>query len=340
LPLTNTAVVILNYNGRGLLQKFLPGVLQFSTGARIIIADNHSSDGSQEMLTKEFPGVELIQLEQNLGFCGGYNFALKQITSDYFVLLNSDVEVSEGWLRPLVDLLDKHPTIAAAQPKILSYHHRSQFEYAGAAGGFIDLLGYPFCRGRIFDSLEEDQDQYNDTRPVFWATGACMMVRATVFKEMGGFDEDFFAHMEEIDLCWKMQRAGHQIFYTGESKVYHIGGGTLSSSNPRKTYFNFRNGLSLLLKHESRAAILWKLPVRMSLDWLALLKFLYGGSGKDAMAVLRAHMHFLQRIPHDLQKRRVLNKTLVNVKAGERYPGSIVLDFFIKKLRRFSDLRF
>ena len=240
--MTKTAVVILNYNGEKFLREFLPVVIKLSGNAKIVVADNGSTDLSVELLKQKFPTVELIRLDNNYGFCGGYNRALKQVEAEYYVLLNSDVEVTPEWLEPLVALLDSSSDIAAAQPKVLSYNDKDHFEYAGAAGGFMDSLGYPFCRGRLFDITEKDTGQYNDTREVFWATGACLIIRSAVYHKLGGLDEDFFAHMEEIDLCWKVQRAGHKVYYCGTSHVFHVGGGTLSKSNPRKTYYNLRNG--------------------------------------------------------------------------------------------------
>ena len=335
-----TAVVILNYNGRELLRKFLPSVIQFSPEAKVIIADNFSSDGSVEVLAREFPGVELIQIPQNLGFCGGYNYALKKVEAQFYVLLNSDVEVTSGWLEPMIGLMKANPAIAAAQPKILSYQNKTHFEYAGAAGGFIDTLGYPFCRGRIFNAMEEDHGQYDDTRPVFWSSGACMAIRADAFHGMGGLDEDFFAHMEEIDLCWKLNRAGYGVYCVGKSWVYHVGGGTLSKSNPKKTYLNFRNGLSLIFKHFSKEELLWKLPVRIVLDWVAALSFLLVGSGKDALAVAKAHLHFFKDLPKDYEKRKALNDLLPDNRSAPIYPRSIVMDYFLLGRSNFRKLRF
>lgn len=335
-----TAVVILNFNGRDLLRKFLPSVVRFSSPAQIIVADNFSTDGSARVIASEFPTVEIIQIHENLGFCGGYNFALTKIDAQYYVLLNSDVEVTEGWLEPLIGLMRTDPKIAAAQPKILSYSKKSAFEYAGAAGGFIDSLGYPFCRGRIFNSLETDTGQYDDTRPVFWSSGACMAIRSDAFHSMGGLDEDFFAHMEEIDLCWKLNRAGYGVFCVGQSKVYHVGGGTLAKSNPRKTYFNFRNGLSLIFKHWSKTELLFKLPIRIFLDWVAACSFLIAGGGNDAVAVAKAHVHFFRDFPKDFAKRKSLNKMLTHRTAKQVYGGSIVADYFLFGKKEFKKLRF
>jgi GT2 family glycosyltransferase len=338
--LDKTAVVILNYNGRELLTKFLPSVIRFSEGASIIVADNHSTDDSVEIIRKEFQNVRLISIPSNLGYCGGYNYALREVDAEYVVLLNSDVEVTPGWLAPLLDLLDKNKDIAAVQPKILSYHDRGRFEYAGAAGGFIDSLGFPFCRGRIFEETESDLGQYNDMRPVFWASGACLMIRTKLFREMGGLDEDFFAHMEEIDLCWKLRRAGFEVYCAPVSVIYHVGGGTLSKSNPKKTYFNFRNGLSLLTKHLDPWDLIWKIPVRILLDWLAALSFLFKGSSKDARAVLVAHLHFFLRLRKDIRKRRSVRKQLGRYRVSQVYPGSIIFAYFMKGIKRFGLLRF
>ncbi len=338
--MNQTAVVILNYNGRELLRRFLPSVVQLSGSSKIIVADNHSTDGSARLVSDEFPSVELIQIPENLGFCGGYNYALKKVDALYYVLLNSDVEVTEGWLDPMLNLLNSKPAVAAAQPKILSYEDKTEFEYAGAAGGFIDALGYPFCRGRIFNVMEKDTGQYNDNRPVFWATGACLMIRAKTFHELHGFDEDFFAHMEEIDLCWKLGRAGNEIYCVGQSQVYHIGGGTLSKSSPKKTYLNFRNGLSLIFKHLSGRELIWKLPLRILLDWVAGVSFLLSGAWQEALSVIRAHVHFFLGIPKDTRKRKALRLALRSFNATQIYPRSIVIDFFILGRKRFRELKF
>lgn len=335
--MTSIAVVILNYNGSKLLGTFLPSVIQHSEDARVIVADNGSQDDSLAVLAKDFPGVETIRIEKNLGFCGGYNTALQKIQADYYVLLNSDVEVTAGWLNPLRKILDTMPQVAAVQPKILSWKKKTQFEYAGAGGGFIDTLGYPFCRGRLFYSLEDDQDQFNDNADIFWSSGACMMIRSTLFHSLGGFDEDFFAHMEEIDLCWRLQRAGHRVMYCGNSAVYHVGGGTLSAANPRKTYFNFKNGLSLLYKNLPTGELIFKLPVRILLDWIASLKFSLSGALRDGLAVWRAHVHFFARFNRE-RKRRASTRTLGFKVPPTRYHGLIVWDFFVAGKRTYRDL--
>ncbi len=328
--MTSIAVVILNYNGKSFLEKFLPGVIQHSPGAKIIVADNGSSDDSLSVIPKN---VEIIEIGKNLGFCGGYNYVLNKIDADYFVLLNNDVEVTEGWLTPLKNLLDSAKMIAAVQPKILSFKNKDTFEYAGAGGGMIDRLGYPFCRGRIFDTVEKDRGQYNDTTSVFWATGACLVVRAKLFRELGGFDEDFFAHMEEIDLCWRLRRRGYEIYYCGESTVYHVGGGTLASANPNKTYYNFRNGLAMLIKNQGPYQLLWKLPVRIILDWVAGLKFLLGTPG-HAWAVARAHWYVLTHIGKILGKRREMKGYTYEV--GPVYPGIMIFRYFLLGKKIFN----
>jgi GT2 family glycosyltransferase len=340
LDLSYTAVVILNYNGKSWLEKFLPSVLKFSGNARIIVADNRSTDDSISFLQSNFPSVDRIEIPDNLGFCGGYNFALKQIGEKYYVLLNSDVEVTPGWIEPIIRLLESNSNIAAAQPKILSYHNKFFFEYAGAGGGYIDALGYPFCRGRIFNDIEEDLNQYNDSKKIFWASGACLFIRNACYHQMNGLDEDFFAHMEEIDLCWRLQRAGYEIFYEGQSKVYHVGGGTLAVSNPRKTYLNFKNGLSLIFKNLPISQLIWKFPLRLFLDWIASFKFLLDGSVQDFRAVWRAHFNFIKGIRKEVIKRKTNSKMAkTNLNESVAYNGLLVVDYFLLKKKSFKDLR-
>ncbi|MCA6419410.1 MAG: glycosyltransferase family 2 protein, partial [Cytophagales bacterium] len=247
---------------------------------------------------------------------------------------------TNGWLHPIVSLFNRNPTIAAIQPKILSFRRKTCFEYAGAAGGYLDALGYPFCRGRIFDKLEEDHGQFNDTVPIFWATGACHFVRSTVFHEMGGLDEDYFAHMEEIDFCWRLKRAGYQIYFEGGSTVYHVGGGTLSSASPKKTYLNFRNGMSLIFKHLPPSQLIWKLPLRVLLDWAAAVKFLLQPSPKDFLAVLKAQFDFFKNIQIEIRKRRGLARKLNNFNVTQIYPKWLVVDYFLLGKIRFNELRF
>ena len=329
------SVVILNYNGEKLLLRFLPSVIKYSKNATVIVADNASTDQSLKILKTQFPSVQVIKLDTNYGFCGGYNRVLKQVEAEYYVLLNSDVEVTSGWLHPLIALLDSNPSIAAVQPKILSYHQKDNFEYAGAGGGFIDSLGYPFCRGRLFDFTEKDIGQYNDTREIFWATGACLVVRSKVYHELGGLDEDFFAHMEEIDLCWKIQRAGSRVFYCGSSHVYHVGAGTLARSSPRKTYYNFRNALSLIAKHWSTWALFIKLPLRLLLDYIAAFKFLVTGKSDDASAIMRAHYRFVTDFGNVMSKRKLL-KSKYPFSNRNAYYGSILWEHFVLRKKKIT----
>lgn len=290
------AVVILNFNGRDYLTRFLPIVTQYSSEATVWVIDNASSDSSAQFLEISFPEVKIVQLDSNLGYAGGYQEGLKQIQADYYVLLNSDVEVTERWLQPVIELMENDKSIAACQPKILSWHLRDTLEYAGAAGGFIDVLGYPFCRGRVFETIEKDEGQYDDQLEVFWATGACLFVRASAYHQVGGLDPDFFAHMEEIDLCWRLKMSGYKVFYQGESHVYHVGGGTLSSTHPFKTYLNFRNSIVLLLKNDAIQSLWWKLPIRFFVDFLILIRFLLAGQWRAAQSISNAHVFVVRNI--------------------------------------------
>ena len=277
------AVVILNYNGRKFLEQFLPNVLENTNRelAEVIVADNASTDDSVAFMQSHYPHIRLIENESNGGFATGYNLALRQIEAEYFVLLNSDIEVTPHWIEPVLEMMDADETIAACQPKILSYYDKTKFEYAGSCGGFIDKYGYPFCRGRIFQNLETDEGQYDAPMEVFWATGACMFVRAGLFLKCGGLDDSFFAHMEEIDFCWRMKNMGYRIFCCPQSKVYHIGGGTLPKKSPRKTYLNFRNNLSLLVKNLPDNKLRSVIVYRIFLDWIAAFKFLCEGCFGD-----------------------------------------------------------
>ena len=270
------AVVILNWNGRKFLEQFLPNVIEHSANvAEVIVADNASTDDSVDFLKQNFPHIRLIQNATNGGFSKGYNDSLMSLEADYFVLLNSDIEVTPNWIEPVIELLESASDIAVCQPKIRSWHEREKFEYAGAAGGFIDRFGYPFCRGRVFETMETDHGQYDDACEVFWATGAAMFVKASIYKEFGGLDEDFFAHMEEIDFCWRVKNAGYKVMYCPNSTVYHIGGGTLPKKSSRKTYLNFRNNLSLLYKNLYRKELFFILFMRFFLDMIAALRFLF-----------------------------------------------------------------
>ncbi len=331
--MSNVAVVILNYNGEKLLRQFLPSVLKYSSGARIVVADNGSTDGSVNVVKQEFPEVELIPLPENFGFCGGYNRALQQVEADIYVLLNSDVEVTAGWIDPIQAQFDQNPGIAAMQPKILSWHSRDKFEYAGAGGGFIDSFGYPFCRGRLFNHVETDFGQYNDTREIFWASGACLFIRSSVYHQFGGLDEDFFAHMEEIDLCWKINRTESKVFYCGQSTVYHVGAGTLNYESPRKTLLNFRNGIALIYKHFDPMELAYKLPVRLTLDWAAAARFLVQGKVGNAASVLRAHFQFFSHIGESTRKRRAIRGKFPHYSRKNIYNGLVLIDHFFRGRR-------
>jgi GT2 family glycosyltransferase len=307
--MADVSVVILNYNGEKLLRKFLPSVVKHSVGATVWVADNGSTDASLSLLEREFPGVKVIALDKNYGFCKGYNEALRRIKADVYVLLNSDVMVTQDWLVPMLRLLEFRDDIEAVQPKILSFNEPEKFEYAGAGGGYIDGLGYPFCRGRILNRVEYDHGQYDDECEVFWSSGACMAIRAKTYWKHGGLDEDFFAHMEEIDLCWKIQRTGGKVFYTGTSVVYHLGAGTLGYASPRKTFLNFRNNMTVLLKHLGSGEILWKIPLRIALDWVAAIAFLLSGKPAHCGAVFKAHGSVASSLSGILRKRRTLQTT-------------------------------
>lgn len=293
MPLPKIAVVLLNWNGKHFLQQFLPSVLLSDyPNYEVIIVDNGSSDGSVEFVHAHYPAIRLIRFEQNMGFARGYNEALKQVESDYYVLLNSDVEVTKNWLEPMVRLLESDPSIAACQPKLLSFNNKKLFEYAGAAGGWLDKYGYPFAKGRIFDICEEDHGQYDQTEPIFWASGAALFIRARVFHEVKGFDEYFFAHQEEIDLCWRIQLAGHKIYSCPASVVYHVGGGTLPRGNTKKTYLNFRNNKIMLSKNLPLSKRIWVMSARNVLDAVSAFKGLLTGDGGYFVAILRAHLAF------------------------------------------------
>jgi len=328
-----TAVVILNYNGKEFLQKFLPSVVKFSATAKIYVVDNFSSDLSIPFLEASYPQIQLIKLSQNYGFAGGYNEALKQIDSEYCILLNSDVEVTKNWLNPLEILAQSDNQIAAIQPKILDFNRKEYFEYAGAAGGFLDIFGYPFCKGRIFETLEKDTGQFEEEYPIFWASGACLFLKSSVFHSIGGFDASFFAHMEEIDLCWRFQNEGFKVMYCPKSSVFHVGGGTLNKSNPFKTFLNYRNNLSMLFKNLPSKFLIPILFSRLILDGVSALKFLKEGSFKDIFAILKAHFSFYSLIPKLITKRSKQFLGFQNL-----YKKSIIWDYFIRNKKEFKKL--
>lgn len=330
------AVVILNWNGLDFLKKFLPGVIDLSAeNASVWIIDNGSTDKSLDYINS-LEGVNLVVNEENFGFAKGYNEGLKQIDSDYYVLLNSDVEVSKNWIKPVIDFMMSE-NMAACQPKILDYHQKDQFEHAGAAGGFLDRDAYPFCAGRIMDSFEKDLGQYNQNQEVFWASGAALFVEAKLYHQIGGLDADFFAHMEEIDLCWRLKNQGYKVGRCGNSHVYHIGGGTLTKINPFKTYLNFRNNLYLITKNFFHGNYLIKLLKRFILDGVAGVKFLTEGKPSLCWAVVKAHFSFYYHFPLMLKKRRELKKSYApNLKGA--YRKSILIDYFFRKKSKFSNL--
>lgn len=334
------AVVILNYNGEKYLRQFLPIVITHSVNCRVIVADNCSTDNSLAYVEQHHPDVEILRLSKNAGYSQGYNEALQHVRSEYYILLNSDVEVTENWTQPILEMMENDPMIAAAQPKILSWHQKSYFEYAGAGGGYMDTLGYPFCRGRLFNTLEEDKGQYTEVQQIFWATGACLFIRAEAFHQLDGFDPDFFAHMEEIDLCWRINAAGYKVMYNGNSTIYHVGGGTLHKSNPHKTYLNFRNGLALLYKNYNAKELWLKFPIRIALDIVAAIKFMLFDTMADGIAVLKAHWHFWKEWRSNYKKRVITQRNKKLNRLSTIYKGSVVFEYFIKGVRSFSALKF
>ena len=326
------AVVILNWNGKHLLEQFLPSVVQFSKEATVYVADNASTDDSVDFVKANFPTVTIVINATNTGYAGGYNEALQHIEADVYALVNSDIEVSENWLQPIIKTFQNEPKTAIVQPKILDFKNKDYFEYAGAAGGYIDQYGYPFCRGRIFDTLEKDNGQYDSNQEIFWASGACFFIRSSVYKELNGFDTSFFAHQEEIDLCWRAINKGYSIKYLFDSKVYHVGGATLQKGNPRKTELNFRNSLLMLTKNVPQKDLYRVLFIRMVLDGIAGIKFLLEKQPKHCIAILKAHLAFYKLFSENYAKRS-------NYQQSNYYiTKSIVFSYFIKKIRFFYDL--
>lgn len=325
------AVVILNWNGAKLLKEFLPSVVKYSSEASIYVIDNASSDDSLLVLKEEFPSVKIIQNIENYGFAKGYNEGLQNIEEEIYCLVNSDIEVTENWLTPILSLFESHPNTAIIQPKILDYKKKNHFEYAGAGGGFLDKFGYPYCRGRIFDTIEVDYGQYDDTQQIFWASGACFFIRKNVFRKLNGFDADFFAHQEEIDLCWRSFNHHYDTFYCGKSTVYHLGGGTLSNSNPRKTFLNFRNSLLMLTKNLPAQSLLYILFGRLILDGIAGIQLLFKGKFKHLFAIIKAHFSFYALFFKTVKKRKSTNNAKYYNKT------SIVFAYFIKNSTIFAD---
>ncbi|MFB9107795.1 glycosyltransferase family 2 protein [Flavobacterium gyeonganense] len=326
------AVVILNWNGIKLLEQFLPSVIQFSSDAAIYVADNASTDDSLKFVQQHFPTVKIIKNTGNHGFARGYNDALKEVNAEIYALVNSDIEVTENWLKPIIETFEAEKQTAIIQPKILDFKNKEYFEYAGAAGGFVDKYGYPFCRGRIFDTIEKDNGQYDDNCEIFWASGACFFIRKEVYDELEGFDESFFAHQEEIDLCWRALNEGHIIKYNPKSVVYHIGGATLQQGNPKKTYLNFRNSLLMLVKNLPKRKLFFIILFRMILDGIAGIRFLTQGKFKHTLAVLHAHFSFYYMSASYLKKRKDFQiEKYYTVK-------SIVFIYYIKKLTFFKEI--
>lgn len=337
MPSPRVAIVILNWNGKKYLEQFLPGVCSSTyENKEIIVADNASADDSISFVQSRFPQVRLIVFPKNLGFTSGYNEALKQVDADYYILLNSDVEVTPGWIAPMVALLEQDSSIAACQPKLLAYHQKNTFEYAGAAGGWMDRYGYPFCRGRVFDTCEADQGQYDTEVPVFWASGAALFIRAARYHEAGGFDNYFFAHMEEIDLCWRLQLAGHRVYACPQSVVYHVGGGTLSRSHPRKTYLNFRNNHIMLAKNLPFSLSWWIIPYRLCLDGVTAVKGLVSGNAGYFFAIIRAHFGFYKWLL--LHRRKSVFPTDKKRKPAGLLHRNIVWLYFARGKKYFSEI--
>lgn len=335
-----TSVVILNWNGAALLEKFLPTVLMHTQTAdcEVVVADNNSSDKSIALLREHFPTIKLILLDKNYGFAEGYNRALQQVHSTYVVLLNSDVETSPNWLSPLLKHLERNPNTAAVQPKILSYNDKTKFEYAGAAGGYIDRYAYPFCRGRILNVLEEDRGQYDNVEQIFWASGACLCIRRADYMKAGGLDGSFFAHMEEIDLCWRLQSRGKKIVSVPQSHVYHVGGASLNSESPRKTYLNFRNNLLMIYKNMTLARLIETMIARVILDTAAAAHFLVERKFTHAQAIMNAYSDYIKMRPAFKHKRKENLAKTIQTELTKQYNGSILVDFYLKRKKIFSDV--
>ena len=334
------SVVILNWNGCEMLRSFLPSVLRYSEaeGVEVCVADNGSTDQSVEMLRREFPSVRRILLDGNHGFADGYNLALRQVEAEYVVLLNSDVEVTGQWLQPMATYLDAHPEVAACQPKIRSWRQKEWFEYAGAAGGYMDIYGYPYCRGRMLHVVEKDEAQYDTPADILWATGACLFIRTAVYKEVGGLDAGFFAHQEEIDMCWRLRSRGYRLVCTPQSVVYHVGGATLQVESPRKTFLNFRNNLLMLYKNLPEKDLKPVMRARFWLDYIAATKFLLCGHIQNAKAVYEARKAFFDMKPEYEEKRREnLAKTTLPI-IPELMRSSLILAFYLKGKKKYSDL--
>ncbi len=325
------AVVILNWNGAKLLEQFLPSVVAYSNDASIYLVDNASTDNSINVIQSKFPTVKIIQNTNNFGFAKGYNEALQQVEEEYYALINSDIEVTQNWLTPILSIFEKEPNTGIIQPKILDYKNKDYFEYAGAAGGFIDKYGYPYCRGRLFETLEKDNNQYNDACDIFWASGACFFIRKEIYRKLDGFDDDFFAHQEEVDLCWRAFNLGYKAKYTSKSTVFHVGGATLNESNPKKTFLNFRNSLLMLVKNLPKNKLFQILFIRLLLDGIAGIHFIFQGKFKHCFAIVKAHFYFYHLISRNLKKRS-------DFQSNKYYKAdSIVLQYYVKNGKVFEN---
>jgi len=323
-----TAIVILTFNGIHWIKKFLPVLIEKSKDVNIYIADNGSSDGTIEYVNNNYPNIAILQNHNNEGYAKGYNDALKFLDEKYYVLINSDIEVTDNWINPIINLMENDLDIAACQPKIKNYYNKDYFEYAGASGGFLDYLGYPFCRGRIFNTVEKDYGQYNNSSEIFWASGACLFIKSKCFHEVNGFDIDFFAHMEEIDLCWRLKNKGYSIWVEPASTVYHVGGGTLNKTNAFKTFLNFRNNLFMMFKNLKNP---WKIIIiRLFLDGLAGLKFLVEGKPKHTLAIIKAHFSFYSNI------KKLNNKKLKKFSNIKLFNKSVIISYYLKRIKKFS----
>ena len=333
------AVVIIHWNRRDLLEKFLPSLVATNyPNLEIVVADNASTDDSIDFLIQNYPSIKIVKNDKNYGYAAGYNEALKYVEADYYVLLNNDIETTPKWIGSVIDAMQQDEKIVAAQPKLLQYNNKKMFEYAGGSGGFIDSLGYVFCRGRLFEMCEEDKNQYNEQSEIFWASGACFFIKAKAFHEANGFDGNFFAHMEEVDLCWRLQLMSYKIISVPSAIVYHVGGSTLNKSSPQKTYLNFRNSLIMLFKNQAGAKIWWFLLFRSSLDLLSSLFFLANGFPKHSLAIHKAHAHFFFNIVKWWKLRRQIQSKIKNHDVKGVYKGSVVWKHFVLKKNYFNDL--
>ena len=335
------AVALLSYNGKELLEKFLPPIINTAyDDFEVYVIDNASTDDTQEFLKSNFPQVKIITISENHGFTNGYVEGLKQINNEYYVLISSDVEVTPNWMNPVIELMENDGSIAACQPKMKNYNKKTHFEYSGSAGGFIDILGYPFCRGRVFFTMEEDIGQYDDVTETFWATGGCLFIRSEIYHKAGGLDNDFYAHMEEIDLCWRIKNMGYKIMVCPQSVAYHVGGHIINYGSPSKIFRNFRNSLIMNLKNMTATELIWKLPARIILDIIYAAKVLFSGNFIEFISIAKAHFDFFFKMPKWLKKRRQARKLTVKPNLYGIYKGSIVIDYFLKKKKKFSELTF